>query len=296
MTERERCGAKIAQRLQGDSCNRLPDFGIMYVIMLKNYILPVGLLAAGFAVGVGLKRLGPDRAPVPAQGGEVAAEKPAPVADATGERRAKLEAMRERIKELEAKLAARKNGDAEEEVASIRKAAFDATNGLSKAELAKTWPPKDYGAYRLEMIMRTRDEDPKQFTYMTNNMDRTSRWQRQQAGVRLEYFKRADVSKMTEEERAVHEDLLGCQEALMRIGEVNGIWDRSAEIENARREEDKDIKSRLVDLYQAEARTLVRLKALDLGYAEGDAEEIAESVSGLLKATYNQNEWIGKMD
>lgn len=268
----------------------------MCSIMLKNYILPVGLLAAGFAVGVGLKRLGPDQAPVPAQGGEVAAEKPAPVADATGERRAKLEAMRERIKELEAKLAARKNGDAEEEVASIRKAAFDATNGLSKAELAKTWPPKDYGAYRLEMIMRTRDEDPKQFTYMTNNMDRTSRWQRQQAGVRLEYFKRADVSKMTEEERAVHEDLLGCQEALMRIGEVNGIWDRSAEIENARREEDKDIKSRLVDLYQAEARTLVRLKALDLGYAEGDAEEIAESVSGLLKATYNQNEWIGKMD
>ena len=68
----------------------------------------MGLLAAGFAVGVGLKRLGPDQAPVPAQGGEVAAEKPAPVADATGGRRAKLEAMRERIKELESARAEQK--------------------------------------------------------------------------------------------------------------------------------------------------------------------------------------------
>ena len=195
--------------------------------MKTKFILSVGLLALGGAAGYGFRTLSHDCAcaesPVVCPAEQPVAT-PAPGADAVTAKD-KLAAMRARIKELEAKIAARKNGDAEAEVESIRKAAFDVTNGLSKAEIAKTWPPKDYdfGASRLEMIMRMRDEDPKQFNYMTNNMDRMSRWQRQQDGVRLEYFKRADVSKMTEAERAVHEDLLACQEALVRIGEINGI-------------------------------------------------------------------------
>ena len=253
--------------------------------MKLKSVFPLGMLVVGGAVGFGWRCM---RA---ANSGDPSAAV-APTAVATSETnaeaealRAKLTAMRQRIKELEAKIVARQDGDAETEVETYRQ---------SQTEADKR--PMDLGAQRLMYVMKLKEEDPKQFVYLTNRMDRTSRWQRQQAQVRIDYFKRADVTKMTETERAVHEDLLACQEALGRIGEIGGIWDRSAEVENACVAEKREIKDRLQDLYHAEARTLVRLKALELGYTPDDSEEIAESVAGLLQATYNATEYTGMVD
>lgn len=259
--------------------------------MKAKHVLPVILLALGVAAGVGSRRFGSENASVPVgpatEAADGAAAKSADEAEAA---KGRLAAMRLRIRDLEAKIAACKDADAgQDEIEQ------DATNDISNAEAVAN-RPQDLGKSRLEQIMRLKREEPKQFVFRTNDMMRTSRWQKQQAQVRVEYFKRADVSKMTARERAIHEELIGCEEALGRIGEIGGIWDRSAEVENACVAEKKDIKSRIVELYQAEARTLVRLKALELGYSEADTEEIAESVSGLLKATYNTTEYIGKMD
>lgn len=261
---------------------------------LKHFVL-IALFATGGGVGYGLRfvRNGCMDGPV-----DSAHEIESACADeeAASNSRAstRLDAMRRRIEELEAKIVARQSGDAEAEVESIRKARFEATNGVEKATVAKL--PHDLGAYRLEYVMKLKAEDPRQFTHYTNTSVRSSRWQKNQAKVRFDYFSRADVTKMTEDERAVHEELLACQEALGRIAEIRAVWDRSAEVENAVYDEEREIKSRIVDLYQTEARTLVRLKALDLGYSDDDADEIAESVSGLLKATYNSTEYIGQMD
>lgn len=242
------------------------------------------MLVVGGAVGFGwrcARQTAPVESAVPAVA--CAAAQADEKASAEEALKTKLAAMRQRIKELEAKIVARRQGDAEVE-----------TYRQPLAEADKK--PVDLGAQRLMNIMKLKAEEPKQFVYLTNRMVRTARWQRQQAQVRVDYFKRADVTKMTDAERAVHEELLTCQETLGLIGEIGGVWDRSAEVENACIAEKREIQERIQDLYHAEARTLVRLKALDLGYTPDDSEEIAESVAGLLQATYNTTEYIGQLD
>lgn len=265
------------------------------MLMKSKCLILIVLFALGVGVGCGLRFLQNGRADGSADsahgiGAARVDGEAAPDSRAT----ARLDSMRRRIEVLEAKIAARRGGDAEAELESIRKARFEATNGVGKAAVAKL--PHDFGAYRLEYVMKLKSEDPRQFAHYTNTSVRSSRWQKNQAKVRFDYFNRADVTKMTEDERAVHGELLAIQEALGRIAEIRAAWNRSAEVENAVHEEEREIESRIVDLYQAEARTLVRLKALDLGYSDDDAEEIAESVSGLLKATYDSTEYIGQMD
>lgn len=248
--------------------------------MKTSHVFSVVLFVCGVAAGYCYRVAKADSAndaDVVASGAEV--EPPAPpVVEPSSENR--IAAMRRRVDELESKIAARPGDDDKAQVE---------TPAVGSGQV-------DLGAHRLEYILRLQAEDPRQFARLTNDMVRGSRWQKQQAQVRFDYFSRADVTKMSDDERAVHEELLACQEAIGRIGEIGGIWDRSAEVENARREERNEIESRIVDLYQREARTLLRLKALRLGYAEDDAEEIAESVSELLKATYNSTEYIGKAD
>lgn len=255
--------------------------------MKMKLAFPVVFLAVGMAAGYGVRRAAFARADGSAPAASVDAA-PKAVESESARTTARLDAMRKRIRELEALCKARG------EAVSEAKAPADETPADATPADAKR--PLDLGAHRLAYVMKLKAEDPRQFTHYTNTAVRSARWKKNQAKVRIDYFGRADVTKMTEDERAVHEELLASQEALGRIAEIGAIWDRSAEVENAVREEETEIESRIVDLYQAEARTLLRLKALDLGYSGDDAAEIAESVSGLLKATYNSTEYIGQMD
>lgn len=245
-------------------------------------VFPVLFLVVGAAAGYGVRRAAFARADGSAPAASVDAA-PKAVESESARTTARLDAMRKRIRELEALCKARGEAAAEAEKPA-------------EETPADAKQPLDLGAHRLAYVMKLKAEDPRQFTHYTNTAVRSARWKKNQAKVRIDYFGRADVTKMTEDERAVHEELLASQEALGRIAEIGAIWDRSAEVENAVREEETEIESRIVDLYQAEARTLLRLKALDLGYSGDDAAEIAESVSGLLKATYNSTEYIGQMD
>lgn len=257
---------------------------------MKNSLLLVVLAALGGAAGYGVRTVCAT-CPCATAKTAAAAKAESGAAEAAAAHKDKAAAMRRRIKELEAKLAARRDGEEGAGEASDKAdSAGSSESGQGDSRQLRQ------SEFRLANLMKLKEENPAQFVSTTNHSCSMCRWQQQQAKVRFDYFSRADVSKMTDAERAVHEELLGCQEALGQIAEIGSVWDRSAEIEDARTAADRDIESRIVDLYQAEARTLVRLKALELGYTPDDSEEIAESVSGLLKATYNTTRYIGKMD
>ena len=242
---------------------------------------------AGWAWGCRAKRPSPAVAERPAEAEtcSAAASKPS-VADA---RRARVEALRNRVADLEAKLAAAKSGTPSEP-SDANKAPADA----AVAEAAA--PKKTVGQSRLEYLLKIQVEEPEQFAHVTNTIVRSSRWQRRQAEARIEYLNRADVSLMTDDERAVHEELLGVQEALLRIAGIQSVWDRPAEVEDAVVAEKRVIEERIVELNAAEARTLVRLEALRLGYASDDTEEIADAVSSVLEASFNGTQYTGQAD
>lgn len=260
--------------------------------MLVRSIVCVVLFAAGAVAGAYTAR--PSSSPVAEPASVAEPETPGVAKRASGT--PGIADLRARVKELEAKIAARKSGDAEKEVAEIKAKRFAETNDVSWVEDDPSVQKPSLGAQRLETLMRMRDEDPKQFTHTTNRIVRMGKWKKQQAERRLAYLNTLDTSKMTEDEKLVHDELVECQRSLADLSEISKVWDRPAEVEDARSAEERLINDNIVRLYQSEAKTIIRLKAAEMGFTGDDSEEIADTIAGLLKATYNSTQYTGEAD
>jgi len=152
------------------------------------------------------------------------------------------------------------------------------------------------GQGRYDRMMKLKAENPKHFTFTTNEAVRSARFNQYQCQARSAYYLKADEDKMAEEEKAVHLELLACERDSIELEEVNKIWDRPAELENLRWDEQRKIDEERVPLFNAEAKMLIRQELVRMGFSEDDAHIIAEDAAGVITHSRDLSTYNGKMD
>ena len=186
---------------------------------------------------------------------------------------ASLVALRERVRELEAALAA----------AQRASTAAVATAGVAVGEGERR---RDGGAWDFRAGMeRLKAENPERFNEITNRVAQFRRMREERSRTRLGFLDSVDTSRMGAEERAGHERLralvarqeeleekmhdlaLGNDERRELMGEM---WKNGAEMR---------------ELEHSEREMLMRQLAGNLGFEGEDAEALAETVQDIVQAT-----------
>ena len=198
-------------------------------------------------------------------------------------RNADVNALRNRIKELEKQL-------------SERNAALQANKEPDKAtQTAKVTPPAQAEERRgppTAADMRARMEeirknDPQRYAQMTNRFARMNSRNRTRALNQLNILDSVDTSRLSSTEREVHDQY---QEAVARREELREMLNPQNEdvSEEQRRElfkEMRELDELTRKLAESERTTLLTQTVRDLGASESEAGEFVETISAIYEAT-----------
>lgn len=233
---------------------------------LGSVIAGVGLLVLG---GLGGYLLAP-RAEGPVAEKPRSADVPKKTIDDKGES-ASLKALRARIRDLEARLAA-KDGEI-----------VAATNALAADRPLE--PPR-HENFR-ERLERLKTDDPARYAQITNNMAQWRRRRAEQQEARMEFLTSVDTSRMSSAAKGVHA-------SLQRYATEREEIERQLQNENLTDDERHELFERMHEanrqvmaLNGVERQNLIEETAKNLGFEGDDVKDIAATMQEIIRATDN---------
>lgn len=233
--------------------------------MRLNFSVPVIALLAGAAIGYCMHSTPPAE---PEAEASATARAPGQISEATGD--ANVDALRGRIKELEALLAdAAKRGE---------QAAAATENAGERRNRPDRFNPR-------EMMERLKTEDPERYAQMTNRFARFRQHRSEQALSRLEYFAAIDLSALGPEAQETHSRI---QTMIAKREEVEDRLHSetiSDEEREAAMQEMFAIEREMRGLNRAERSNLISETVRELGYEGEDATVIAATIDDIIEAT-----------
>lgn len=189
-----------------------------------------------------------------------------------------ISVLRNRIRELEGRIAAQGKGD---------RSAEPVAEAAREGERAGRGPrgPRDF---RAEME-RMRTEEPERFAEMQKRREEWNARQRERSESRNAFFASVDTSRMSAEDRATHENfrrLMARQEELrasMAAGDSATDEER-----NAARQELHAIREQMGALNGRERDVLLRQTASALGLSGADAKDAVDTIKTIYETTASQ--------
>lgn len=182
---------------------------------------------------------------------------------------ASIAALRARIRELEAELAAGGN----ESAALI-------SNAVSRLER------RERGDNPREMMERMKKEDPERYTQMTNRFAQWQQFRRERQQTKLDFLSSIDTTHMSASERATHERL---QNLIVQREEMEAEIPTMGEAdEETRREffgQMMELNREIGELNGSERKILLGETAKILGLGDADANALVETVQDILEVT-----------
>lgn len=235
-----------------------------------TFSIPVAALLVGAALGY---CLAPSAAPQ--QPTEPAAASPATptqsvVAAAAEPSDAMLQALRKRIRDLEALI--------QQERAAK---SAPAQTRIDEPDAERERHPRS----PREMMERLRREDPARFAQMTNSMARFRRERIARAQSKIDFLSSIDTSSMSADDLKTHETL---QNMIERREEIEAKMHNPDLTDEQRREvfEEMHAADREIRRLNAAERTCLLMQTAEaLGYSDEDAEEIVATISEIITAT-----------
>ena len=238
--------------------------------MRLNFSVPVIALLAGTAIGFCL-RTDPSSTPAAEEPSDATGRAPSHIADANAD--GSVEALRSRIKELEALLA-----NAAKESAEKAKAVAESEADGPRSERRERFNPR-------EMMERLKSEDPERYTQMTNRMARFRQFRTEQALSKLDFLAAIDLSPMGSEAQATHSRL---QSIIARREEIEEKL-HSETISDEEREsvmqEMFATDREMMDLNNQERSNLIAEVVSELGFSGDDADDIVATIKDIIDAT-----------
>ena len=240
--------------------------------MRMNFSIPVISLIAGAALGY-CARAPREAAEVKSGEGE-ASSGTALIANA-GE-----DALRARIAELEAQLAAKG--------AEGAKASDEESSEEIREE--RVTPEERRARHFKEMregFEKWRKENPEEFAKMEQRRKEWQTRRRERARSRREFLSSVDTSRMTDDERDAHDQL---QTLMQRREELETKMSAMTPFENEEEfgslvKQLHEVDHEMRDLNRVERETLLKATAEELGYAGDDAAIIVDTVKEVIEAT-----------
>ena len=245
--------------------------------MVKQQLLIGAALLVGAAIGFAVKTDAPTRpAEEPAPTHESAAK--SPIADAGAA--ASMAALRARVKELEAQLAAG------------RPSAIPPppqTNTVAEAD-GEPRPPRDRRGGMREMMEEMRKNDPERFAQMTNRFAEMRRNRQERQRARADFLSSVNPALLSEDRRKTHvayQNLLERRESLF---EKMGDMELSEEERHELWRELRSVGDEMRQLASAERDTLLNAVAEAVGLEGDAATELVETVKDVCDATDASND------
>jgi len=238
--------------------------------MIRNQLFIAAALFVGVAIGYLMK---PDAKPVEA------AEDKGPVAASAVDDRgaaASLQALRTRIAELEKLLAEKAAEAAPVQVAEAKP--------VEAAQQGERRGPPSMKEMRERMEQMAKD-DPERFAQMTNRMARWRQRRIDRANAKLDFLESVDTSKMTAEQKKVHDafqNLLVRREELVEKMHNPEMTDEDREdIFRDMRETDHAMRQAA----RAEREALISQAAQALGFTGEDAATVSATFGDIISST-----------
>lgn len=247
--------------------------------MVKQQLFIGAALVAGVAIGYFVQ---PQR---PAAETETIEEAPKVMSKTTlpdvGEASA-LAALRARVKDLEAQLAAR----TEERVST------DERQGASRAGRPGGMQGMFNGQSRREWVENLKKENPQAYAAMTNGIAFANRNRLERNQKKLDFLSSVDTSRMSPSVRATHgalQDLIARREAL-DDGSVD--WENLSDDEmRAQIDKRREIEGEIGRLSAIERRNLIHEAGKELGLQGESANDFAAAIQEIYDATETPGWW-----
>lgn len=208
---------------------------------------------------------------------------PRPVTPKTTNESSETQRLRARVRELERKLAQRK------ETAPVAIAKTPPTDQpVTVQPPDDDRPPRPPTAAEMRARMEAlRTRDPQRYAQMTNRHARMRAGRLLRTQNQLDILGSVDRTRLTAAERDIHDRY---QEAVARREELREMLapDNTDVTEEQRHElfkEMRDLNRTTRELANAERQTLLTRTAQDLGIAENDAKDFVETMSAIYEAT-----------
>lgn len=238
--------------------------------MKLNFSVPVIALIAGAAIGFCLKPSQPAETTA-AETSATKTQAAAQIADASGD--AGVEAMRSRIKELEAMLAAAASQNAEKPEPAAQEGDEPGRHGRRER-----FNPR-------EMMERLKTEDPERYAQMTNRMARFRQHRTEMAQSKLDFLASIDLSSQGEEAQATHSKLQSMIAKREELEEKLHSEDISDEERDAAMQQIFSMEREMRHLYREERSNLLSEVVQELGFSGDDAADITATLSDIIEAT-----------
>lgn len=184
---------------------------------------------------------------------------------------ASINALRARVADLEAKLAAKET----EKTASV-----DNRQGVRSQQVMKS--PREWRE-------RLRRDNPQGYIAMTNGIARWRRERLERAQKRVDFLSSLDVSQMTPLARKTHEELQEMivkreelEQRMRQMDDSDGILD---EDRRALWQEIRQTDERIRELNSSERENLMLETVKNLGFNGGDAMEVVETFQEIIENT-----------
>lgn len=180
-----------------------------------------------------------------------------------------IEALRARIKELEAALS--------ENESRIEAPKSDRRRDFRSPERGNMGPR--------EMMENLKKEDPERYAQITNNMERWRVRREAERTSRLDFLKSIDTSTMSAATRSTHQKLLKNTDKIAELEAM--IRDENTTDEERRGyfEELRELHDNQRQLNQAERDNLIEQISMEVGMSAEDAAEFSSTISEILNAT-----------
>lgn len=248
--------------------------------MKMNFSIPVAALFVGAALGYCF---------APGGGGkdgaaDAAAEKPSAKVVRVGlSDKGSVDALRSRVKELEAKLRELEG----------RGAAPDGGAGAASERRVDEGGGRRRGGHRNpgEWLENLKRENPGRYAEVTNNMARMRMRRAERAQSQMDFLASWNDSAMTPAALEVHERLqalLAKREELMRSFDEAMSGDGAAASEEDRRAAEREMHEtmrEIRELNREERTNLIRQTAEAYGFTGEDVDEIADTIGEIISAT-----------
>ena len=244
--------------------------------MKLNFSVPVIALMAGAAIGFSLRTT-----PGQEGKGDATDEQTRTHSQiATAENDTSVEALRNRVRELEALLAdkakAEAGGGRAEARPSRSSSATDAdTSGEERRE---RFNPR-------EMMERLKSEDPERYTQITNRMARFRQFRTEQALSKLDFLSSIDLSPLGADAQASHARLQSMISKREEIEEKLHSETISDEERESVMQEMFATDREMMDLNNVERSNLISEVVRELGFTGDDADDIVATFKDIIEVT-----------
>lgn len=175
---------------------------------------------------------------------------------------------------------------AEQEVLALRRRVAELEQALAaRAEQPAQEPenPRRGGDDRQRRMFEPRDETPEQLAERQQRRDEFRQRMEQRARDRADFLAAVDVKKMTDEQRANHEQLLATVDRVNAL--MAQMGEPGAERTQEMRQEMGEAIASLGELYSAERAYLFEQTAKAVGYSGSDATAFVEHMQAIIDNT-----------